>query len=208
MLKFFKQKNILFLTIIFSSVVLMGSLFLALFGGMPFGNKSLAIMDANIQYLDFFAYLRDVLTGKNSAFYTLSNLLGDDPIALISYYLLSPFNLLLLFFQKAQIPLFFNVITVLKWATAASTFAFFALKRFENKVNYYFVTIFSIGYAFMQYNIAQQSNTIWLDGVYMLPLIALGVFYTVNKGEIKLLSVTVGLTIMFNWYSGDRKSVV
>lgn len=202
MQKFLNKKNIFFLISIFILTFVIGGGVLAFLGGEPFGTGTLAIMDANIQYTDFFGYLRDILLGKNNAFYTLSNLLGGDPISIISYYLLSPFNLLVIFFSKSEIPLFFNIVVLLKWSMAATTFAIFVIKRFENKVSYLFVTIFSISYAFMQYNISQASNLMWLDGVYMLPLIALGVYYAVNKNDIKLLSISVGLTIIFNWYVG------
>lgn len=200
--KLLKKKNVFFFISLFILTFIIGIFILSILGGEPFGTGTLAIMDANIQYVDFFGYLHDILLGKNSALYTLSNLLGGDPISIISYYLLSPFNLLLIFFSKSEIPLFFNIVVLLKWATSATTFAIFIIKRFENKISYLFTTIFSISYAFMQYNISQSSNLMWLDGVYMLPLIALGVYYAVNKNDIKLLSISVGLTIIFNWYAG------
>ena len=37
-----------------------------IYGYAPFGDKSLAWSDANIQYLDLFAYLKDVLEGNNN----------------------------------------------------------------------------------------------------------------------------------------------
>ena len=40
-------------------------------GFIPFGNdKSLASMDAHIQYIDLYAYLKDVILGKNNFSYT------------------------------------------------------------------------------------------------------------------------------------------
>ena len=32
----------------------------------PFGDKSFAVMDAQIQYLDFFSFLQNILCGKDS----------------------------------------------------------------------------------------------------------------------------------------------
>jgi uncharacterized membrane protein YfhO len=75
-------------------------------GLAPFGTKSLAVMDANIQYLDFFAYYKDVLTGKNSIGYSFGKMLGGSNIAVFSYYLASPFNLLLFFKKNSQIHTF------------------------------------------------------------------------------------------------------
>lgn len=63
-------------------------------GVAPFGDgsRTLACMDAAIQYNDFLAWYQDVLHGEASAFYSFSKGLGANTIALFSYYLSSPFN--------------------------------------------------------------------------------------------------------------------
>ena len=89
--------------IYFSAFGLTFAVLLILFitcGYAPFGNKSLAVDDASIQYLDFYAYFKDVLAQKNSIFYTFGKTLGGTNIAVFSYYLSSPFMLLSVFFQK------------------------------------------------------------------------------------------------------------
>ena len=40
--------------------------------------KRLAVMDANIQYIDFFSYLKDVIAGKNSITYSFGKLWVDQ----------------------------------------------------------------------------------------------------------------------------------
>ena len=52
---------------------------------VPFGDNTPAVTDAKLQYLDLFAYLRDVLTGQNSIGYTFSNTLGGGAIAITAY---------------------------------------------------------------------------------------------------------------------------
>ena len=69
-------------------------------GYVPFGEESLATMDASIQYLDFFSFLKDVLSGKNNIFYSFSKMLGGSYFSVFSYYLASPFNFLVVFFEK------------------------------------------------------------------------------------------------------------
>ena len=171
----------------------------------PFGNVSLAHEDARIQYLDFFAYLKDVLSGKNSISYSFSKGLGGTTIGVFTYYLTSPFNLLVLFFEKAQLVSFLDITIALKLALAAITCAVFLTKRFERTDRTLFqkisIVFLSISYALGQYSIAQCSNIMWLDGVYMLPLIMLGIYKLVRTKKTVFLSVTVGLSILFNWYS-------
>lgn len=186
--------------IVFFIVLSLILIIFKILGYAPFGNNSVACMDANIQYLDFFSYYKDVLTGKNSILYTFSNTLGESAIAIFSYYLSSPFNILVILFEKTELNYFIDIIFALKIATAGATFAIFLQERFSNKLRKIFIVILSICYAFMQYNIAQSSNIMWLDGVYMLPLILLGVHNLVRKNKIHLLSVSVGLSIIFNWY--------
>ena len=62
-------------------------------GIVPFGTKgSMAIMDAQIQYLDFFAYFKDVLNGTQKIGYSFNRTLGGGNIAVFSYYLASEYS--------------------------------------------------------------------------------------------------------------------
>lgn len=172
-------------------------------GIAPFGTKSLVVMDAEYQYLDFFYYFKDVLEGENSIGYSFGKTLGGTNIAVFSYYLSSPFNLLLAFFKRSQIHDFFDLIAALKLSVASMTFAYFGRERFESNTNRYSIVrcLIAVGYGLCQYNIAQSSNIMWLDGVYMLPLILLQISKIVNEKSTYALPLIVGVTVLFNWYS-------
>ena len=77
---------------------------------VPFGTNTMASIDADIQYLDFFAYFKDVLSGRNNISYTFSKTLGGTSAAVFSYYLSSPFSFLVALFDKKQLELFFDFI--------------------------------------------------------------------------------------------------
>lgn len=166
----------------------------------PFGNQSLAWMDANIQYLDFFAFLKDVIHGKNSIRYTAANTLGGTYLGVFSYYLASPLNLLSIFFEKVQLHSFFDLIVAIKLSLASAAAAYYLQFRF--RLPLYLVISLSFSYAFGQYSFAQASNIMWLDGVYLLPLILAGVYKNLTEEGSRLLSVSVALSVIFNWYSG------
>ena len=172
-------------------------------GLAPFGTKSLVVADANIQYLDFFLYLKSILDGENSIGYSFSKTLGGPNIAVFSYYLSSPFNLLIVFFNRLQIHAFFDLVVALKLSLASMTFAYFGVKRFErsSKECAIVFSLIAVGYGLSQYNIAQSSNIMWLDGVYMLPLIMLQISNIVNGQKAYALPLFVGMAIIFNWYS-------
>ena len=77
---------------------------------VPSGINTPAVTDAKLQYLDLFAYCRDVLTGQNSAAYTFSNTLGGSAAAIWAYYLASPFNILVLLFPRDRLNLYLAVL--------------------------------------------------------------------------------------------------
>lgn len=176
-------------------------------GYAPFGEKSLIVNDAHIQYVDFFAYLKDVLSGENSIAYSFTKTLGGTCIGVFSYYLASPFNLLLMLFEKTSIYTFFHLVIALKLSTAGATFAYFLNVRFKEFINNkkyanFLVVALSVSYGLGQYSLAQSSNIKWLEGVYFLPLILAGVYEVVQKKSSWKLSLFVGLAIIFNWYTG------
>lgn len=175
------------------------------YGYAPFGNRSLASMDANIQYLDFFAYFKDVLAGKNQIAQTFSKSLGGPNIGTYSYYLASPFNLLVFFFEKSDLHSFLDWVVALKVSMASAMFCAFLYQRFrttwEPPHGRALITLLSLSYGLCQYNLAQSSNIMWLDGVYMLPLILWGVYDVVSRHSGWKLSLFVGMSILFGWYS-------
>lgn len=176
------------------------------YGYAPFGNNSLATMDAKIQYLDFYAWFKDVLEGKNDLTYTFSKMLGGNNIAVYSYYLASPLSLLVVFFEKSQLHIFFDLLVALKLGLAAATMHLYLSVRWEDRqsdiLHRVLTILLAICYALSQYPVAQASNIPWLDGVYLLPLIMLGV-YRVSKGQSGVfLSIAVATSVICNWYTG------
>ncbi|MBT1175644.1 YfhO family protein [Bifidobacterium sp. LC6] len=165
------------------------------------GTYSLAVQDADFQYLDFFAYYKDLLAGKASLGYDFSKGLGGGMIAVFAYYLCSPLNVLVVFFQKSQLAVFYDVLVIIKLCLAAIFMSIFLDLRFERKLSRLYILILSVSYAFMQYNMLQARNVMWLDGMYMLPLLMLGVYRVVRKQDGRLLAVMVFLTIVCNWYT-------
>ena len=162
-------------------------------GFVPFGNNTPAVTDAKLQYLDLFAYYRDVLTGQNTAAYTFSNTLGGGAAAIIAYYLASPFNLLVLLFPKEQMNLFLEVLITVKLSAASAAFAWFIGRRFRNRIRGEITLVLSVSYGLMQYTLAQGSNVMWLDGVILLPFIVLGVHKTVRAS-------------VASWAPGERRT--
>lgn len=205
--KFFKKNNKIIYVLSFLITLGLLCIIFMIKGIAPFGNRSLACNDGTLQYIDFFAYLKNVLIGSNNLGYTFSKTLGGTSFALFTYYLASPFNVLVVFFDKSNMNTFFDLLVALKLATASATMAFFLRKRFafcigESVYKKGAILLLGICYGLSQYEIAQSSNIMWLDGAYMLPLILLGIYELVWNGRSWKLTIFVALSIIFNWYTG------
>ena len=193
-----RRQRLVRLTALFGTI---GALFL-LFWALkmaPFGGSSLAREDANIQYLAFFSYLKDVFRGENSLWYSLSIGLGGSGVPLASYYLSSPFNVLLFLFPKTELHSFIDITVALKLGVCAWTFSYYLQKRFPDLGGAKTLAL-AFCFALMQYNIAQSSNLMWLDGIYMLPLILLGVYRLFTEERIGPLSAAFAVCLILNWY--------
>ena len=68
-------------------------------GIYPFGDRSFLTEDLMFQYVDFFTWFQNVLLGEGSLFYSTSQALGNNTWGLYSYYLGSPLNFLIVFFD-------------------------------------------------------------------------------------------------------------
>ncbi len=159
----------------------------------PFGEKTLVVWDANPQYVDFLVYLKKMLSGEVSLSYTFSKTLGGDLAGFTGYYLLSPFNLLVLFFEESRMPYAFQLIYVLKMMACGAACQYYW--NSQNKPCRWSSVLFSTTYALSAYVFAYGYNIMWLDAVILLPFLARGIERLVETGRIRLyvLSLMGGL---------------
>ena len=89
-----KHQRLILLTVSFLiPFLLMGGYFIGR-QMAPFGPSSLLTVDLGQQYVDFFAYLRNIiLHHPGSLFYSFSKGLGGEMLGTNAYYLFSPLNL-------------------------------------------------------------------------------------------------------------------
>lgn len=170
-------------------------------GRYPLGETNNIVDDEYLQYVDFFCYLKNVLNGTARLDYSITKSLGGNTMALVGYYLASPFNLLVELFDYSSMPICIFLITTLKISFASVTATFFFSKRFKKLAGRYAV-LFGLCYAMSAYSIAQSANIMWLDGVYMLPLLMYASYEYVQNGKCVQFSLFVGYTIIVNWYTG------
>lgn len=165
----------------------------------PFGNANLLISDTGTQYLSFLTYLRNELLSGKFSFYSFSLSLGDNLFPLMAYYLLSPFNLVLLFFPANQITTAIDLIILLKISTIGLTMSYFLKKVYQLRLsNILFSTIFAMsGFVALYFY-----DLMWLDALILLPLVTLGLRKLFYQGSSKLYVFSLLMTIVTNYYLG------
>ena len=124
---------------------------LSITGIWPFGTKTILTSDLENQYVQFFSYLREIYKGNHSIFYTFSKTFGGEMLSLYAYYLMSPLNIILLFFRTEWLPQAIELLILIKISLCSLTF-YFLISHLSARVRPSGL-IFSISYALMAYTI-------------------------------------------------------
>src|SRR5690554_3871925 len=138
-------------------------------GIFPFGNRNLLTIDLYHQYAPFISELRRKILGGESIFYSWSGGLGTNFYALFAYYLASPLNFLTILFPAAALSEAILFLTLVKVGLAGACFYYFVRGTFGREGH--FAVAFSIMYALSAYVLSYSWNIMWLDGIYLLPLV-------------------------------------
>ena len=173
---------------------------LSITGIWPFGTKTILTSDLENQYVQFFSYLREIYKGNHSIFYTFSKTFGGEMLSLYAYYLMSPLNIILLFFRTEWLPQAIELLILIKISLCSLTF-YFLISHLSARVRPSGL-IFSISYALMAYNMAYFFHLMWLDSIILLPLIILGLHRILEGHFPALYTLSLGFAILFNYYIG------
>ena len=144
-------------------------------GFAPFGGSSFANEDAVIQYLDFFAYLQRLMSGDASWTFSFEKGLGGNVFAMLSYYLFSPLNFLIVLFDRTELHSFYDLLVMMKLSLSSAMMALYLSQRFDRRLSVPLTVLLSMSFGLMQYNLEQAKNIMWLDGVWLLPMDAVDV---------------------------------
>ncbi len=144
----------------------------AAYGLFPFGTGTISWCDMNQQVIPFLMDLRNILTGQANMFLNLQNAGGMSFWGVFLFFVSSPFSFLVLLVNKAQIYYFVNILLLLKMMTCSLTASGYFIRRFPN-LNGLQVTALSVMYAFCGYTMFYYQNIVWLDVMYLFPLLLL-----------------------------------
>ncbi|MCH5275658.1 MAG: YfhO family protein [Lachnospiraceae bacterium] len=167
-------------------------------GVFPFGSNSFMYSDMYHQYIPFLTeFWRKLHSGESLAFSWRAGL-GSNFFAIYAYYLASPENWLVYFCPEGYLIEFMTFFIVIKIGLCGVTFAHYLRKHFQTKN--LCIVWFSVFYAFSGYVAAYNWNHMWLNCLWLTPLILLGLEGLIKERKCCLYCLTLTASILTNYY--------
>ena len=164
----------------------------------PFGDRSFLSGDLYHQYMPFFSeLLHKVKAGENLGF-SFHVGIGSNFLALFVYYLASPFHALAFLVPETFLTEFIGYLIVFKTGLCGLTACCYLQKHFDTEDPG--TLFFSMFYAFSGFMAAYSYNIMWVDCIWLAPLIVLGLERLVKEGKCTLYCVTLAFSIFTNYY--------
>ncbi|MCC8073485.1 MAG: YfhO family protein [Clostridiales bacterium] len=170
------------------------------FSIFPFGDSTVMRMDLYHQYGPLMAELYDRVVNHQSFLYSWESGGGSSFIGNFFNYLSSPLSALIFLFDKEDISLAITFIVSVKCIISAGTFSFYLVKS-QKRTNR-LVPVFGVFYAFCAYFLAYYWNIMWLEGMMLLPIIALGIERIIDYGKCKTYIFSLALLLYCSYYMG------
>lgn len=167
---------------------------------IPFGDRTVYRMDLYHQYGPLFSELYDRITEGKSLIYSWNSGLGMPFLGNFYNYLSSPISLIVLIFGHKNT--FEAVATVIAIKAVLSSMSMANYLKKSQKINSPLICAFGILYAFSGYFIAYYWNVMWIDAMYILPFVVLGIERIIDKGKSGLYLISLVYCIFTNYYIG------
>ncbi len=166
------------------------------------GNGQYTIIrgDLDFQFIPFIRQFCRVLKGEHSYWFSWSNGLGDGTALLYAYYTLSPFNLIYLLLGEGRELTATALVVILKPALAAACFQVYITKLLRK--THAGTILFAMAYALCGFSVCYYFDIIWMDALYMLPVICIGFLKLFREKKPGLLLFSYAYMFIVNFYMG------
>ena len=191
------------LTVLSAPLLIMAVILYAykLDGAYPFGHGTVAWCDMVQQVIPLLIDFKDILAGKDGVFLNLNNAAGMDMWAVIFFFLASPFSFLAAFVKKTDMLYFANILVMLKLMVCGGTASLYLYKTFR-KLSPVWVTALGILYGLSGYGLMYYQNVIWLDMMYLFPLLLLSLDMLFEKKRVTPYILVLAAMMTINYYIG------
>lgn len=167
-------------------------------GVVPFGDKTVLRMDLYHQYGPLFAELYERVKSGDSLIYSWTSGLGSCFLGNFFNYLSSPLCAVIFFFSHKNIPVAIGVMVLIKAALSSASFTYYVKKSLRNQS--IATCAFSVLYAFCGYMLAYYWNVMWLDAMFLLPVLLYGIERIINHGKMRTYVTVLALSMFSNYY--------
>lgn len=164
---------------------------------LGYGNNTILQSDLAGQYISFLQMFKRLLQGQGSLWYTFSEYLGSGAILTYAYYTFNPFNLLFLI-PNVSPSIIILIIIILKITLIAGTMEFFLQKGLH--LSSPVTILFSMCFALNGFVATLGYNLMWLDAIYMTPVLIYLIMRFVDTGKWLALVPAYAYLFLTNFY--------
>lgn len=162
------------------------------------GNKCILVSDMYGQYYQFLMGIRRILLEGKSLVFSWNLDMGIGLAGWIAYYVVSPFNLLLLLVPEAHLVAGITVVILLKIVSCAVTFTYACRRIFAcEDIS---VVFMSLCYSLSSYLITYYFQIMWLDAVILLPLLVYFLKRMIDTGRWGAFTVCLAVSFITSYY--------
>ena len=195
--RFFNNRFIL-LSMILATVYI---LFVYLVSRMfPFGDFTVLRMDLYHQYGPLFCEFYDRVITHKSFLYSWVSGGGSSFLGNYFNYLSSPLSLIIFLFDRKEMPYAITTLVAVKGVLSAGSFALYLKK--SQKAHSYTSAAFGVFYAFCGYFLAYYWNIMWIDAMFLFPLIILGIERIIDEKKPLCYIVSLSVLLYSSYYMG------
>lgn len=170
-------------------------------GLFPFGDGTIAWLDMTQQVIPLLCDLKDILTGHQGLFLNQANAGGMNMWAVIFFFVASPLHLLVLFVKRVDMIYFVNILVMLKLMLCALTPVVYFRRRIP-KLGNIWPGLLAVSYALGGYAMLYFQNCIWLDMMYLFPLLLTAFGELLDHRRLALYVAVLAAMMVVNYYIG------
>ena len=165
----------------------------------PFGQGSIAWCDMNQQGIPLLMNFKDILSGKDNLFFSISNAGGMSFWGVFCFFLSNPFSLLSVFVPKEEMIYFVNIMVIMKLTLCSFTAAIY-FRYCKKTANGAITVSLSLMYALCGYGMLFYQNIMWLDIMYLFPVLMIGLKKLTKERKSILFIISLSAIMIMNFY--------
>ena len=143
-------------------------------------------------------YAGNILHGE-TVWYSFASFLGMNTAGGLAEVMFSPFNFFYILFYKADVNVITAIVVILKTGLAAATFQTYASKTL--KIHNFYSILFAVFYSMCSFTVLYGIiHFMWLDGLYILPLVTLATDKAVREAKYSLLTILYSYIMVVQMY--------